>query len=211
MKKITLSSVVALFTATVLTGFGVVVFIHANLGSDTITVFIDGLRNRCSLTLGEASRIYNISALLLALAFSRKDIGWTSVVYALSTGFVMDFFDPLLPMQFIQSTLFIRILAVLFGQLCIILSFALLIRFGRGMDQLDAIAYGLCRMLPFPFSAVRTAMDMLLLVSGFLMGGVAGIGSVIAMATTGIGIDRLLHTSWFTKQEEIGEQYEKST
>ena len=40
--------------------------------------------------------------------------------------------------------------------------------------------------------AVRTAMDIILLGAGWLMGGIVGIGSVIAMATTGIFIDAVL-------------------
>lgn len=209
-----MNSVIALLCATLLTGFGVVLFIQANMGSDTITVFLDGLRSTFRITLGEASRMYNLGALLIALILSRKDIGWTSIVFALSTGFVMDFFDPILqPLQISQMSFFIRILVVLIGQACIILSLALLIRFGRGMDQLDAIAYGINRKVPLPFMIVRTSMDCLLLIVGFFMGGVVGIGSIIAMSTTGAGIDILLKTKYFTNktcETKKGLQYEEA-
>lgn len=193
----------ALATATILTGFGVVLFIQANLGSDTITVFLDGMRSTFRLSLGTASRIYNIGALLLALLLSRKDIGWTSIVYALSTGFVMDFFDPLLAgFQFASSSMVVRLGLVLIGQLCIVISFGLLIRFGSGMDQLDAISYGVTKRCPFPFAIVRTSLDIILLISGVLMGGVFGIGSIIAMATTGIGIDLFLKLTGANNTQE---------
>lgn len=187
------SSSIALGIAVILTGFGVVLFLHANLGSDTITVFIDGLKTKYSLSLGTASRIYNIGALLLAYLLSRKDIGWTSILYALSTGYAMDLFDYVVSdFTFLQSSMIARICMVLIGQCCIIISFALLIRFGKGMDQLDAIAYGITKRRSLRYAYVRTLLDVILIVLGAWMGGTIGIGSVIAMSTTGIGIDWLL-------------------
>lgn len=203
MKKETLQAIAALLIATILTGFGVVLFLQANLGSDTITVFLDGFKKIFDVSLGSASRVYNISALLLAMALSRKDIGWTSIVYALSTGFVMDFFNPiLLPFDFAHASMLVRLSLIVIGQACIVFSFALLIRFGSGMDQLDAISYGICRRLPIRFAFIRTFLDILLLASGYFMGGVIGVGSIFAMATTGIGIDYVLKTKWLSNNTD---------
>lgn len=185
-----ITSCITLGVAIILTGFGVALFVHANLGSDTITVFLDGLRKVASISLGDASRIYNISALIIACCIAYKHIGWSSVVYALSTGFFIDYFDVMLTgFHFSQQGFFIRILVVMIGQLCIIVAFALLVRYGSGMDQLDAIAYGVDYRTHISYAKIRTLLDIILIVSGFLMGGVIGIGSILAMMTTGYGID----------------------
>lgn len=197
-------TLLALFFAIILTGIGVVLFIHANLGSDTITVFFNGIQKTFSLSLGVSSLIYNILALSLACVLSFKDIGWTSIVYALSTGFFMDLFDPFIAaLRIEQSTLMLRLLVVCLGQLCIIVSFSLLIRYGSGMDQLDAIAYGLNRRLHIAYPIIRTLIDIILLVCGFLMQGVVGIGSIIAMSTTGIGINAFLKLMDCLNQKKI--------
>ncbi len=186
-------SCTALLTAVVLTGLGVVLFLHADLGSDTITVFIDGLRRSLSISLGSASRLYNIAALAAALCLSRKSIGWTSIVYALSTGIFMDLFDELLtPFALMHTSLAMRCVLMVIGQLCIILSFALLICYGSGMDQLDAIAVGVEKRTGVAYRYIRTLLDAILIISGFFMGGVVGIGSIFAMLTTGIGVDLLV-------------------
>lgn len=199
-----IKAVLALIVATVVTGFGVALFIHANLGSDTITVFMDGLRNSMHISLGDASRIYNFSALIFAFCMSRKDIGWTSVVYAMSTGFFIDYFDEMLIVfDIINASFLIRMIIMLIGQFCIVFSFALLIKFGSGMDQLDAAAYGLERRTKISYKYIRTFMDVFLIVTGYLMGGVVGIGSIVAMLTTGIGIDWLLKIT--DKKEKIYE------
>lgn len=202
--KIKFHTCFILLIAVVLTGFGVALFVNANLGSDTITVFIDGLRHTFNLSLGTASRVYNILALLTAIILSRKEIGWTSIVYALTTGFFMDYFDNILVVfNFAESSIVIRLILVLIGQLCIIVSFALLIRYGSGMDQLDAIAYGITRKTSVKYAYIRTSLDIFMIVTGFIMGGVIGVGSIIAMATTGLGIDLLLNTQLLEKKEKL--------
>ena len=186
-------TLLALFFAIILTSFGVVFFIHANLGSDTITVFFNGIQKTFSLSLGTSSLIYNVLALSLACILSFKNIGWTSVVYALSTGIFIDLFDPLVaPLNIEDSSIVLRFLIVCLGQICIIISFTLLICYGKGMDQLDAIAFGINERFQIRYPVIRTSIDIFLIITGFLMGGVIGIGSIFAMATTGYGIDILL-------------------
>lgn len=183
----------ALFATVNLTGIGVALFIHANLGSDTVTVFVDGLSRLLGCSLGSASRIYNSLMLIIALLVARKHIGWCSVVYALSVGFLIDFYSELLlPLNIMGSILPIKLLWVLAGQLCFGITYALLIQYRNGMSQVDAITYYLCEKLKVKFVKMRTAMDIILLGAGWLMGGIVGIGSVIAMATTGIFIDAVL-------------------
>lgn len=182
---------IALFFAINLTGIGVALFVHANLGSDTITVFIDGLKEVLHCTLGDASRIYNLIALIIALLLSRKDIGWCTIVYALTVGFAMDFYNTIIiDMNIANMSLLIRLIVVMLGQLCFVVTYALLIKFREGMNQMDAISYGIVNRTGTSYKMIRTLMDIILLVSGWLMGGVIGVGSIIAMATTGVLVDQ---------------------
>ena len=68
----------------------------------------------------------------------------------------------------------------------------MLIKYRKGMNQVDAIAYAIVNKTNIPFKWIRTGADVVLLVIGWLLGGVIGIGSVIAMSTTGILIDFFL-------------------
>lgn len=195
---------IALFFAINLTGIGVALFVQANLGSDTITVFIDGLKEVLHCTLGDASRIYNLIALIIALLLSRKDIGWCTIVYALTVGFAMDFYNALIiDMNIANMSMLIRLIVVMLGQLCFVITYTLLIKFRRGMNQMDAISYGIVNRTGISYKVIRTLMDVIFLASGWFMGGVVGIGSIIAMATTGLGIDLLLNTQLLEKKEKL--------
>lgn len=192
-EKSFLSTCIALFFAINFTGIGVALFIQANLGSDTITVFIDGLKNIIHTSLGGASRIYNIAALLIALWLSRKDIGWCTIVYALTVGYFMDFYDAILtPYSLSTSALWIRFVMILIGQLCFVATYVILILYRKGMNQLDAIAYGITNRCRISYQWIRTGLDAFLLVGGYVMGGVIGIGSILAMASTGILVNQVV-------------------
>lgn len=192
MKK-SIQTVLAIAAAVLLTGLGVALFVHANLGSDTITVFVDGLHRTLNVSYGTASRIYNIIMLIIALIVSFKNIGWATIVYALTVGFAMDFFEVLLaPLNIENMNILARLLVTCLGQVCFGLTYALLIIYRKGMNQVDAIAYAIVNKTNVPFKWIRTGADVVLLVIGWILGGVIGIGSVIAMSTTGILIDFFL-------------------
>lgn len=193
MKRFIQTSI-ALFFAINLTGIGVALFVQANLGSDTITVFIDGLKNVLHCTLGDASRIYNFIALIIALLLSRKDIGWCTIVYALTVGFSMDYYNGLIAgINIANMSMMIRLLVIVVGQLCFVVTYALLIKFRNGMNQMDAISYGIVNRTKVAYTLIRTIMDIVLLVSGWLMGGVIGIGSILTMATTGVLVNQAVN------------------
>lgn len=185
-----LKTCIALFVAINLTGMAVAIFIYANLGSDTITVFIDGLARILNISLGSASRLYNIVMIILALMVARKDIGWCTIVYAFTVGFAIDFYADIFTVFHITSAGILgKLIWIVIAQFFYGVTYALLIKYRQGMNQVDAITYYVCDKFHIKYVVARTIMDVLLLAIGWLMGGVVGIGSIIAMATTGLFVD----------------------
>ena len=197
MKK-TIQTILAITASILLTGLGVALFVHANLGSDTLTVFVDGLHRVLNSSYG--------TVLVIALIVSRKNIGWATVVYALTVGFTMDYFERLLqPLQIQTAGIVIRLLCVCLGQICFGITYALLIKYRKGMNQIDAISYAIVDKTGISFKWIRTGMDVVLLVSGWLLGGVVGVGSIIAMTTTGILVDFILNI--ISEKEKNNEEF----
>lgn len=204
----TIQTILAITVSILLTGLGVALFVHANLGSDTLTVFVDGLHRVLNCSYGAASRIYNLIVLVIALIVSRKNIGWATIVYALSVGFTMDYFEKLLqPLQIQNADMIIRLICVCLGQICFGITYALLIKYRKGMNQIDAISYAIVDKTGISFKWIRTGMDVVLLVSGWLLGGIVGVGSIIAMTTTGVLVDFILNI--ISKKEKNDEKLAK--
>jgi uncharacterized protein len=168
-KRIVVLLVVLIATVN-LSGIAIAVFVGVNLGSDTITVFIDGLHKLLGISYGSASRIYNVVVLIVALVIARKDIGWATVLYALSVGFAIDFYNGLLgSVSFFHGSLPVKFGCIFFAQILFGITYALLIRFKTGMNQIDAITYAVCRKFGIKYIYMRTVMDIILLGSGWLL------------------------------------------
>lgn len=193
MKNKFIRTILGLFVAVNLAGFGAAIMVQSGLGSDPITVFIDGLHHTLGISLGWGSRMYSVITLLIAFMIARKDIGWTTIIFTLSVGFTIDFYDLLLKNFPIADVAFgYRLLCVCLGQVCLGVAYAILILFRNGMNQLEAISYYVSDKLNTKFVYVRTTFDVIFLIIGKLLGGIVGIGSIIAMCTTGFIVNMIL-------------------
>ena len=177
-------AVVTLSTA--LIGAATCCYVRAGLGGDSVAVFLEGLSVVGGISLGTASWSLNIVLVTLAFLMARKHIGWTTVYSCILTGSFIDLADALLdPVFSLSGALWFRWGIFLAGLLLLTAGCALMIRFCPGMSVMDAIVTRLSEKLGFSFRAVRMTIDAGLMLSGFLMGGVVGIGSVVAVLGTG--------------------------
>lgn len=200
IKKISIT-LFAVFVSVVLTGIGVDIFVECGLGSDTLTVLLQGMHESFHMSLGTASRVSNIILLLIALLLSRREIGFTTVVFTLTVGYAIDFVYPLIQLLAIPMYPFIEKIVMIFAaQLCFAFAYAILIKYRKGMHCVDAIIYFFVNKFHVPYIAGRTAMDIIFAVSGWLLGGIVGIGTVIACCTTGFMVDRCLKLLKYKKQ-----------
>lgn len=191
-------SIFGLFFAIQLSSLAIVLFIKANLGSDTITVFEEGLSKSLGCTLGQASIIYNLMILPIALLLNYKNIGFSTFLYSLFVGFFIDFYEMALLNFEIQSIL-VRMFCVLIAQCLFAISYALLILLRKGMSFTDACVNGMAEKFHIDYKYMRTMWDFLTLTTGFLLGGTVGLGSILTMFLTGMSVHiAITHLSWLT-------------
>ena len=187
MKKTNFFKELAVVTlSTALIGAATCCYVRAGLGGDSVAVFLEGLSVAGGISLGTASWSLNIVLVTLAVLMARKHIGWTTVYSCILTGSFVDLADVLLePVFSLSGALWYRWGIFLAGLLLLTAGCALMIRFCPGMSVMDAIVTRLSVKLRVSFRAVRMTIDAALMLSGFLMGGVVGIGSVVAVLGTG--------------------------
>ena len=187
MKKTNFFKELAVVTlSTALIGAATCCYVRAGLGGDSVAVFLEGLSVAGGISLGTASWSLNIVLVTLAVLMARKHIGWTTVYSCILTGSFVDLADVLLePVFSLSGALWYRWGIFLAGLLLLTAGCALMIRFCPGMSVMDAIVTRLAERLGVSFRAVRMTIDAGLMVAGLLMGGVVGIGSVVAVLGTG--------------------------
>ena len=177
---------IVVITATPLFGICILFYTYAALGSDSLTVFEEGLSRFFHISLGNAAIIYNVASVIIGYLFARKYIGLTTVVNALLIGFCVNLLEPVLnPFLTLSNSIPFRILIFVIGLLTCCLGCAILIYGESGMSAMDAFATRIADLVHKEYRYVRIGCDAVAMLVGWLMGGVVGVGSIIATFGTG--------------------------
>ena len=172
--------------STLMIGAATCCYVRAGLGGDSVAVFLEGLTHALGISLGAASWLLNIVLLTLGFLAARRHMGWTTVFGSVFTGLFVDLADALLePVFGLSGALWYRGMIFLAGLLLLTEACALMIRFCPGMSIMDAIVTRLSERTGISFRTIRILIDTIMMFSGWLMGGMVGIGTVAAVLCTG--------------------------
>ena len=162
-------------------GFGITLFLRANLGLAPWDVFHKGLSEKLDVSIGLV--IVGVGLLLLLLWIPlRQKPGVGTVLNALEIGFVVNLTKPLVgePDQLVMRTLM-----VIAGVLVIALGSALYIGAGLGSGPRDGLMLGLSKRSiagrQISIRLARTVIELTVMVAGLFLGGSIGVGTLIFM------------------------------
>lgn len=166
-------------------GFGITLFIRADLGVAPWDVFHIGLSEVLGVSIGIV--IIAVGAVLLLLWIPlRQRPGLGTVLNALEIGLVVDLTKPVVGSPDVVAA---RVLMVAAGLIVVAIGSALYIGAGLGSGPRDGLMLGISgRRIgsrEISIRSARTAIEMTVLVAGVLLGGTVGLGTVAFML--GIG------------------------
>lgn len=166
---------------------GVTLFLLSELGTDTFTVFIQGLSRVFGLTVGTVHVIVLCILMVVMLVTTKGYVKPGTVVCAFCGGPIIDLFTWMLG-GWINggSPMPIRAASMLIG--CVILSagMSIVINSNAGTGPNDLVAVILSdKMESVEFRWVRVGCDLFFVVLGFFLGGTVGAGTVVAVFLTG--------------------------
>jgi uncharacterized membrane protein YczE len=162
-------------------GFGITLFLRANLGLAPWDIFHKGLSEKFGISIGLV--IQGVGLLLLVLWIPlRQRPGVGTILNAVEIGLVVNLTKPLIgePVQLV-----IRALMVIAGVLVVGIGSALYIGAGLGSGPRDGLMLGLSKRSiagrQISIRVARTAVELTVMVAGIFLGGTVGIGTVIFM------------------------------
>lgn len=166
---------------------GVTLFLQSALGTDTFTVFIQGLSRVFGLTVGTVHVIVLCILMVAMLLTTRGYVKPGTVVCAFCGGPIIDAFTWLLQGAVNEwSPLPLRVASMLAGCAVLALGMSIVINSNAGTGPNDLVAIILSDRLPrFEFRWVRVACDLFFVAAGFLLGGTVGAGTIVAALFTG--------------------------
>ena len=184
--------------------FGVALFLKTSIGSDSFTVFTEGLATvlnktglkdlsivhmitgRAEVTPGVANMIILIVLFIGILIVDRNRIKIGTLICVIGVGPIIDLGVKAVSYFPIESAnIFVKMLLVLGGCFIIAVGFSIMSESDIGVAPNDIVPFIIKDKLNCQYRWVRIAFDATFLIVGFILGGKVGIGTIIAMLAIG--------------------------
>lgn len=180
-----LLSIIGLF----ILGVGVSFTIQSNLGTDPASTLELGVSKILNICYGACAAIYNIILLTIIFFIDKKYINISSILAIFIIGYTAEIFNFFLSFLNIQSMpYFVRILFCILGCFIISIGVTIYIFSDLGVGATDCIAEIISDKTKLSYRTIRIISDLLLVLSGFLIGGPVGLGTIIIAFFTGFFI-----------------------
>lgn len=199
-----LKRLVLFFVGMSIIQFGVALFLKTNIGSDPFTVFTQGLAfalNKTGLkdfslvklisgsaevTPGVANMIILVILFVIIVLVEKSRIKIGTLICVVGVGPIIDLGIRLVSYFPVESYNYvIKALLVAFGCFVIAIGFSVLSASNVGVAPNDIVPFIIQDKTKIQYRWIRIALDGGFLIIGFILGGKIGLGTVIAMASTG--------------------------
>lgn len=164
-------------------GASIDLFVQADFGLDPLSLFQAGLGSVLHISLGTTSQVLMISIIVLLFLIDRKRIGIGSILNSVLVGAFIKWFSPLICTGS-QNTAE-RFLCLFAGLILMGAGIGTYVAAGLGEAGMDAMMMYLSGKLKKNVNVTRIVIDILLSVTGFLLGGKLGGATVVSMLVNG--------------------------
>lgn len=196
-------ALIVLFIGLAIAHLGVTLFLLSDLGTDTFTVFAQGLARKAGWSVG-MMQMTTVCVVMVIMLFTTKGyVKPGTVVCAVCGGPIIDFFTMLLGGYInADSSMVLRVLSVVAGCVILALGMSIVINSNAGTGPNDLVAIILSdkinQVKKVEFRWVRMACDVVFVILGFLLGGTVGAGTIVAVFLTGPTVQ-----FWLPKTKKI--------
>lgn len=188
---------------------GVAIFIGTNIGSDPFTVFTQGIAHVLNITPGRANMVITFIFLVIILLVERRYINIGTVLAMLSAGVFIDLMTNCFAgIHFENFNIIVKMLLLVLSCVIIAIGFSLLKATELGVAPNDVIPFLISDKTKGQYRVIRICMDVTFFVVGWLLGGVIGVGTIIAALLQGPTIqffmpklEKFVHRVIYTDEE----------
>jgi len=173
-----------MITGLLLYAIGIVITIKANIGYAPWDVFHTGLVKRTGLSLGLISIIVGIIIAIIVTLLKEK-LGFGTIFNMILIGLFIDIIFPHIP---IAENFIIGIVILVAGLFIIALGSYFYIKSGFGVGPRDNLMVVLARGTRLPVGLCRGIIELFATITGWFLGGMIGLGTVISVIAIGFCI-----------------------
>lgn len=187
----------------IISAYGITLAIGAGFGGATLAILWQGLTNVTDMSIGTSSLVVAVVMIIFAFFYDRKQINAGTILYQIIYSFFVDVFTKIQHYTDIKTVNFILMLLGI-----MIFSFGTGLYsaadFGRG--SYEAVTFSLAEKNNWKIKIVRMVLDILMVVSGVLLGGKFGICTIATILLSGPIIQATVSTIKKTKIFKMSNQ-----
>lgn len=178
---------------------GVDFYLKSNIGGDSMTAFFDGFYKSFNIKQGYTTLLINLVFVLLTLFVNYRKIGIGTIIIVFGYGIVLNFIlsVSIIP---VSPNIFASLLYCLIGVFLVALAIAIWILVDFGASPVEGFAKAISEKTKIKFWVLKVGIDLILLVSGILLKGALGIGTIITSLLVGPTINVIVNVYQRKKQ-----------
>lgn len=195
-------------------GAGIGFLVRANLGSDPWTVFYQGVSVVSyeilgwNLTLGRMNQIFGL-LFVVSITIADKirpsfNTMTGTIINFIFTGIFIDLFLIVLP-TVSQQDMILRVVYMFLGIVIVASGIGVYVGAGLGEGPIELLMMFLVRRTKGKIAVVKIIIDAVAVLTGYMLGGIAGVGTLLAVLCIGPIVEKVIgfsKTTIFKEPEE---------
>ena len=181
--KSDLKNVVVMLLGFLVMSLGITLIMDSQLGLFPWGVLHQGISTVIPLTFGQVTSYLGFIVLFFSVLFFKTNIGPGTILNILMVGPMIDLFDLMVNLPndgYVFKTIFFLV-----GLILMSIGKALYISAKLGAGPRDGLFVGVSRVFKVEVKYVKPIIEVIVLASGYLLGGLVGIGTIITMFMSG--------------------------
>jgi len=171
-------------------GLGMAISYKTGMGTTPMATAIDGLTKIIPINYGQGSIILNSLFLIIAIFIKRDKIHIGTILVVFTLGLYINLFVDLID----ADTLFVnyQLIFNLIGTVTTALGIAVIVKQNFGLGPLEIMTEVIKDKFGWSYRRSKITFDVILLITGIMMGGVYGLGTISNVVFVGVFIQMFL-------------------
>ena len=177
MKKI-----IIIWIGSIIAAYGITLAMYAGFGSATLAVLWQGISKTFHISIGMASMIVAVVMIIFVFFYDRSQLHIGTVLYQIVYSLCVDLFANA---HIYSRHMWINVLLMLLGIILFAIGTGLYAAASLGRGSYEALTFSLAEKNGWQVKVVRILLDVVIVISGVLLGGKFGICTIVTILLSG--------------------------
>ena len=174
--------IIIIVIGSIIAAYGITLALYAGFGGATLAVLWQGISRTFHISIGMASLIVAIIMIVFSFFYDRSQIHIGTIIYQLVYSICVDLFAN----AHVYSThLWVNALIMLLGVMLFAVGTGFYAAASLGRGSYEALTFSLAEKNGWQVKAVRMILDIVMVLTGVLLGGKFGICTIVTIIISG--------------------------